>query len=107
MNMSSLHSPIVRRMVEALNAEQVDDFMAVFASDATVVDGPAYSGYDAIRAWTERENFGVHMRIDVVREKDAQGLTVEIQAASQGGYSGPGTMSFTLQGDLIKRLVIS
>lgn len=107
MNVSSLHSPIVRQTIEALNAGHLDDFMALFASDATVIDGPTYQGYEAIRTWTERENFGVHMQIDVVREKDTQGLVIEIQATSQGGYSGPGTMSFTLQGDLIKRLVIS
>ena len=107
METSSLHSPIVRRTIETLNAGQLDDFMAVFTSDATVVDEATYQGYDAIRAWTERENFRVHMHIDVVREKDAQGLIVEAQAASQGGYSGPATLSFTLQDNLIKRLVIS
>ena len=107
METSSLHSPIVRRTIETLNAEQLEDFMALFASDATVVDGPAYQGYEAICAWTERENFGVHMHIDVVREKNTQGMIVEIQATSQGGYSGPGTFSFTLEGNLIKRLVIS
>ena len=107
MNVSSLRSSIVRQTIKALNAEKLDDFMALFAPDATVVDGPAYSGSEEIRAWTERENFGVHMRIDVVREEDAQGLVIGIQATSQGGYSGPGTFSFTLQDDLIKRLVIS
>ena len=106
MNVSSLHSSVVRRMIEALNTESVNDFMAVFTPDATVVDGPEYHGLEAIRAWTKRENFGVHMRIDVVREQNPEGTILEAQAASQGGYSGPATLTFTLHNDRISRLVI-
>ena len=61
MNTASLHSPTVRKMIETLNGGQLDDFMALFTPDATVIDGPTYQGYKAIRAWAERENIGVHM----------------------------------------------
>jgi hypothetical protein len=49
----------------------------------------------------------VHMHIEVLREKDKEGTVVEMNATSRGGYSGPGTFSFTIRGDLIERLVIS
>jgi len=105
MKITSLHSPLVRRSIEAVNEERLDDFMALFAHNATVVDVSTYHGLDEIRAWAQRENFGVHMHIEV-QEQDAEGTTLEISARSQGGYSGPGTFSFTIREGLIERLVI-
>ncbi len=83
-----------------------DDFLTLFARDATVADGPTYHGSEAIRAWAQRETFGVQMHIDVVQEKNADGTVVEVNATSTGGYSGPGTFLFTIRGGLIERLEI-
>ena len=107
MNTNSLHSSIVRRTIETINEGRLDDFMKLFTPNAAVLDGPTYQGYEAIRAWAQRETFGVKMHVDVVREKDPEGMVVEIQVKSQGGYSGPGTFAFSLREDLIERLVIS
>jgi SnoaL-like domain len=107
MNTASLHSPIVRQTIEAINEGRLDDFMALFAPDAAVIDGPTYQGHESIRAWAQRETFGVHMRIIVQQEKNADGTIIDMTAKSQGGYSGPGTFSFTIQSHQIKRLVIS
>jgi hypothetical protein len=107
MDVMSLHSPLVRRAIETINEGRLDDFMTLFALDATVVDGPTYQGHEAIRTWAQRETFRVHMHIEVLREKDKEGTVVEVNATSRGGYSGPGTFSFTIRGDLIERLVIS
>lgn len=59
-----------------------------------------------MRAWAERETFGVQMHIDVVQEKNTEGSAIEVIATSIGGYSGPGTFFFTMRGDLIERLEI-
>ena len=107
MDASSLRSPIVRQTIETLNEGRLDDFMALFAHNATVVDEATYSGYETIREWTERENFGVHMHLDVEREKNAEGTVIETHATSHGGYNGRGTLTFTIRGNLIERLVIS
>lgn len=107
MNVSSLHSPLVRRAIEAINEGRLDDFMALFARDATVVDVDTYQGYEAIREWAQRENFGVHMHIEVIQEKSREGTTIDVNAKSTGGYSGPGTFSFIIREGLIERLVIS
>ncbi|HEY4383584.1 MAG TPA: nuclear transport factor 2 family protein [Ktedonobacteraceae bacterium] len=107
MHVGSLHSPLVRRTIETINEGRLDDFLALFAHDATVVDGATYHGIEAIRAWAQRETFGVRMHIDVVQEKNAEGTIIDMNAASTGGYSGPGTFSFTIRGSLIERLVIS
>jgi hypothetical protein len=92
MDVASLHSPLARRAIEAINAGRLEDFLALFARDATVVVGATYRGPEAIREWAQRETFGVRMHIDVVQEKNSEGTVVKMKAAtSSGGYSGPGT----------------
>jgi hypothetical protein len=105
-NVASLHSPLARRTIETINAGQLDEFMALFARDATVIDGATYRGHEAIRMWAQRETFGVQMHIDVTQEKNTEGTTVAVNATSKSGYSGPGTFFFTVHSGLIKRLVI-
>jgi hypothetical protein len=70
MNVASLHSPLVRRAIETINEGRLDEFLALFGRSSTVVDGETYHGSEAIRAWAERETFGVQMHIDVVQEKN-------------------------------------
>jgi hypothetical protein len=106
MDSASLHSPVVRQAIEALNTGRLEDFLALFTPDAVVVDSATYADAASIRAWAQRENFSVHMHIDVVRELDASGTSLEITASSKGGYNGSGTFTFTLLGDQIARLVI-
>ena len=106
MNVASLHSPLVRQAIETINEGRLDEFLALFARDATVVDEATYQGSEAIRAWAERETFGVQMHIDVVQEKNTEGTAVEVNATSTGGYSGPGTFFFSIRGGLIERFVI-
>ena len=70
MDVASLHSPLVRRTIETINEGRLDEFLALFGRSSTVVDGATYHGSEAIRAWAERETFGVQMHIDVVQEKN-------------------------------------
>jgi len=107
MNEASLRSPLVRRAIEAINQGNLNDFMALFARDATVVDVSPYRGHEAIRAWAQRETCNVKVRFQVVREKNDEGTSVEGNVQSVGGYSGPATFSFTVHGDRIQRLVIA
>ncbi len=107
MDIASLRSRVVRRTIETIDADRLDNFMALFARDATVVDGATYRGHEAIRTWARRETFGVRMHIDVIREMNTAGTAVEVTVTSTGGYSGPGTFSFTIRGALIERLVIT
>ncbi len=106
MNEASPRSPLVRRAIEAINQGNLDDFMAFFAPDATVVDVSTYRGHEAIRAWAQRETFNVQVHFQVAREKNEEGTIVEGNVQSVGGYSGPATFSFTVDGDRVQRLVI-
>lgn len=106
MDVASLHSPLVRRTIETINEGQLAEFLALFAHDATIVDGTTYHGTEALRTWAERETFGVQMHIDVVQEKNTQGTTLDVNVYSTGGYSGPGTFFFTIRSGLIERFEI-
>lgn len=39
MKVASLHSPLVRQAIETINQGWLEDFLALFAPDATAVDG--------------------------------------------------------------------
>lgn len=106
MNTASLRSPLVRRAVEAINQGNLDDFLALFAPGATVVDVYTYVGHEAIAAWAQRETFGVHVRFHVTHERNETGTIVEGNVESKGGYSGPATFYFAIDGERIERLVI-
>jgi ketosteroid isomerase-like protein len=104
---ASLRSPLVRQAIEAINQGQLDDFMALFAQDATVVDVSTYTGLQQIRDWAQRETFGVQVRFQLESEKNKEGTIIAGQVQSAGGYNGPGTFAFTLHDGAIQRLVIS
>ena len=106
MNIAALHSPLVRRALEAINQGNIDTFLGLFAPDATVVDSVTYRGSGAIREWAQRTLFNVHLRFQPEREKNEEGTIVEGHVQSVGGYSGRATFSLTRQGDFIQRLVI-
>jgi len=106
MDVSSLHSSLVRQVIETTNEGRLDDFMALFTQNASVVDGPTYQGLNAIRDWAQRETFGVRMHFDVVQENNSEGTSVEVVCTSTGGYSGPGTFVFTIRENLIERFEI-
>jgi hypothetical protein len=88
MDVASLHSPLARRAIEAINGGRLEDFLALFARDATVVDGATYRGPEAIRAWAQRETFGVRMHIDVVQEKNSEGTVVKMKQRLRVGILG-------------------
>jgi hypothetical protein len=54
MDIAALHSPLVRRSIETINEGRLDDFMALFAREATVVDVATYHGHKVIREWAQR-----------------------------------------------------
>lgn len=59
MDVGSLLSPLVRRAIETINEGRIDEILALFAPDATIVDRATYHGSKAIREWAERETFGI------------------------------------------------
>lgn len=60
----------------------------------------------AIVGWHETDNMGVSSHLDVTGfAKQGDAYVVSIQVAGDG-YNGGGSMTFTLDGDSISRVVI-
>jgi hypothetical protein len=59
--------PVVRRLIDAINAGDRDAFFGVLTEDATMSD----DGTDRdLAGWAEREIFTVHGHLDVVSARD-------------------------------------
>ena len=93
---------------DATNTDDRGRFLAAFA-DAAVLDdwGHLYAGKDAIAGWNETDNMGVSSHIDVAGFVEQAGAYVVSIQVTGDGYNGGGSMTFTLDGDLISRVVIA
>ncbi len=93
---------------EATNADDRDRFLAAFSDDAVLDDwGHVYAGRDAIAGWNETDNMGVSSHIDVTGFEQRDGSYVVSIQVTGNGYNGGGSMTFTLDGDRISRVVIA
>ncbi|KRC64463.1 hypothetical protein ASE12_06570 [Aeromicrobium sp. Root236] len=92
----------------ATNTNDRDRFLAAFADDAVLDDwGHVYAGKDAIAGWNETDNMGVSSHIDVLDVNQRDGSYVVSIQVTGDGYNGGGSMTFTLDGDRISRVVIA
>jgi len=75
--MSADLTGIVATNVQAINAHNIDAFIATFADDAYVNDNRRQiTGTDAIRRWAEKEIFGDNITIEPVQVIDHYGETI-------------------------------
>lgn len=96
---------------QATNTDDPVTFLSTFAEDAVVIDaGKEYRGKSAIKAWSDRDYFGDHLRLEVTNAvQDA--LEIVVTAKCDGDYDETGLpdplyldFHFTLDGDKITRL---
>ena len=96
---------------QATNTNDPAAFLSTFSEDAVVIDaGKEYRGKAAIKAWSERDYFGDHLRLEVTNAVQDAGELV-VTAKSDGDYDKTGLpdplyldFHFTLDGDKITRL---
>ena len=95
----------------ATNTDDPAAFLSIFAEDAVVFDvGIEYHGKAAIKEWSDRNYFGVRLRLEVTNSvQEAKEFVVT--AKSDGNYDKTGLpdplfldFHFTLEGDKIARL---
>jgi hypothetical protein len=100
--------PPIRGMIDATNREDDAGFLDAFADDAVLDDwGRTFTGREAIAGWNDRENIGVHSRIEVTSiDRDGDEVRVGVSVSGEG-YNGGGAFTFVLAGDRIARMVIS
>jgi ketosteroid isomerase-like protein len=97
----------IATLLEAVNANDTDAFLAIFAECAVVDDwGREFAGTDAIRGWSDREFIGKHvnLKIDAIRQQ--RDLTILTAQVGGDGFNGPSPFSFQLDGDLVSRMTI-
>lgn len=95
----------------ATNTDDASTFLSIFAEDAVVFDaGKEYHGKAAIKEWSDRDYFGVRLRLEVTNVvQDTK--EVVVTAKSDGNYDKTGLpdhlyldFHFTMAGDKITRL---
>jgi ketosteroid isomerase-like protein len=98
----------VRRLVEATNAGDGAAFVDAFTEDGVVDDwGRTFRGPVEIGRWNEAENIGVHAQFRV-QDFTADGDTVTARfAVSGGGFNGPSTFTFEVDGDRVRSMRIT
>lgn len=100
----------IRSFIDSTNEEDTERFVATFAPDATIDDwGRRFEGADGIASWNQTDNIGKHSRFDVVEVAEGDGpgrFVVTVDVAGEG-FTGLGTMTFTIEGDVIASLVIT
>lgn len=100
--------PPIRAMIGATNRGDRDALLAAFADDATLTDfGRTFVGKAEIARWNDDENIGVQSRISVTGvDRSEGGVSVGVAVAGNG-YNGGGSFVFDLDGDRIKRMLIT
>ncbi|BDZ50133.1 hypothetical protein GCM10025867_23740 [Frondihabitans sucicola] len=96
--------------IDTTNAEDTDGFLASFTADASIDDGGrTFHGVEGIADWNESDNIGKHSRFDVVEiaEGTSADEFVVTMDVTGDGYNGIGTMTFVVDGDLVRSLVIT
>ncbi len=98
----------IDRMIAATNAGDSAAFVACFTRDAYLEDwGRAFHGHDGVARWNQSDNIGKHAHFEATGQRtDGDDLIVTL-VVTGGGFNGSSDIRFTLDGDLISRLVIS
>jgi hypothetical protein len=96
---------------QATNTDDPVAFLSTFSEDAVVIDaGKEYCGKAAIKAWSDRDYFGDHLRLEITNAVQDT-LEIVVTAKCDGDYDKTGIpdplyldFHFTLDGDRITRL---
>ena len=99
--------PPVARLLEAVNGNDTDAFLAMFVDGGVVDDwGRQFAGTDAIRGWSDREFIGKHVSLKIDAIQHQGDLTVVTAQVNGDGFNGPRHFSFLIDGDLVSRMTI-
>ena len=99
----------IREFIEATNAGDSARFVAAFTQDAYLNDGGReFHGHRGVATWDRTDNIGKKSRFQLhsVRAGGAPGEFRADISVSGDGYNGRGVMAFTIDGDLISRVII-
>jgi hypothetical protein len=96
---TELADPVVRKLVEAVNAGDRDAFFALLTEDATMSDDGSERD---LQEWVDREVFSVGGRMEVESQSDAgRSLVVNYTNSTYGSMRTD--WSFVVEGDKVAR----
>jgi hypothetical protein len=99
----------VRRLLDAVRRGDAAAFAALFGTHGAVDDwGRVFTGRDRVRGWTDREFLGLAGQF-TIRRTSAAGTVLVVDITTDGGYTGPAVLTFTLadDGEHIDRMLMS
>jgi hypothetical protein len=97
----------VARLLEAVNANDTEAFLAAFVDGGVVDDwGREFVGTQAIRGWSDREFIGKRVSLDVRAIEQRGGATVVTAEVGGDGFNGPSHFTFAVDGDRVSRMTI-
>jgi ketosteroid isomerase-like protein len=106
--MSQLPLPApVREAINAVNAGDIEAFLALFAPDTGYVKdwGRKFRGIEAIRSWGNHEFFGQHVKLQPADfYLTGEGDTVVIAEVGGFGFRSPNAFTFHVDGKLLANM---
>jgi ketosteroid isomerase-like protein len=105
--MTSSVPAAVQQLLDAVNAQDTDAFLAVFTADGAVDDwGREFRGHEAVRTWSDRELIGVQATLSEVEvTQPGNPLTIRAQVGGKG-FNGPSHFSFQVRDELVETMTI-
>jgi hypothetical protein len=97
---NDLSDPVVRKLVEAVNAGDRNAFFALLTPDATMSDDASERN---LEEWVDREIFTADGRMEVESQSD-DGRSLDVNYTNSTYGSMRTHWSFTVEGDKVKRL---
>lgn len=98
----------IQRMIDATNSGDTPAFIASFTADAYLVDwGREFHGRSEVASWNETDNIGKRSHFEATATRTEGAEEIVTLVVSGGGYNGTGDIRFTLDGDLISRMIIA
>lgn len=100
--------PLIEELRRAINAQDVERFIATFAPDGEVNDwNRRFKGHARIKAWSDAELIGARGTLTVTKVvSSADGVTVFDADWASSAYSGPGRFTATVRDGRIVALQI-
>lgn len=98
---------IIDALVAAVNSEDTESFLALFAADGQVdYRGQIYRGHHAIRVWSDNELIGAHARLKAI-QASGDALFAAMTVAVEGpAYRETEVVTIELRDALISELAI-
>ena len=98
---------IIEALVAAVNSEDTDSFLALFADDGQVdFRGQIYKGHHAIRGWSDNELIGAHARLNTTRASGDVSFAAMTVSVVGPAYKETEVFTIELRDALISELAI-